>query len=333
MRTRKLGNTDLEFSTIGLGTWAIGGAGWRFGWGEQDDEAAVAGIVKAVELGINWIDTAPVYGIGHSEVLVGRAIKELGNDRPLIATKCGRVAQPDGAIKGSLKRSSVMAECELSLQRLGLETIDLLQIHWPDPHEDIEEAWEAATQLVKHGKVRHIGVSNFNIGHLQRIQPIHAVASLQPPYSMIARDVELNVLPYCKEHQIGAVAYSPMGKGLLTGAFTTKRAEQLAEDDHRSRDPKFASPLLEINLALVEKLKPIAADREGTVAQLAVAWVLRREEVTSAIVGSRRPEQIESIVAAGDWELTEAEIARIEVALTEHAEGIAELGDIDTGRV
>ncbi|QDU95506.1 aldo/keto reductase [Lignipirellula cremea] len=334
MRQRKLGYTDLEFTTVGLGTWAIGGSGWRFAWGPQDDNESVAAIVKAVDLGVNWVDTAAVYGLGHAEVLVGRALKEISpSQRPLVATKCSRVENPDGSIVGNLKRESVIAECEASLQRLGVETIDLYQLHWPDPEADIEEGWQTLIDLKQQGKIRHLGVSNFNVEQMKRLQPLHPIASLQPPYSMIARGVEEEILEFCGENQIGVICYSPMGKGLLTGAFTRERAESLPEDDHRSRDPKFAEPLLGINLLMVERLKPIA-DRAGqTLPQLAVAWVLRREEVTAAIVGARRPDQIAGVAPGGDWVLSNDEIVEVQAALDERDQALAALGDIDTGRV
>jgi len=333
MQRRKLGYTDLEFTTVGLGTWAIGGSGWRFAWGQQDDADSVASVVKAVELGVNWIDTAAVYGIGHSEVLVGQALQQMGSDRPLVATKCSRVQQADGAIVGSLKKESVISECEASLKRLGVDTIDLYQLHWPDPEADIEEGWQTLVDLKQQGKIRYIGVSNFNVEQMKRLQPIHPIASLQPPYSMIARGVEDDILDFCGANDIGVICYSPMGKGLLTGSFSRERAESLPDDDHRSRDPKFAEPLLGINLRFVEQLQPIAEQAGKTMPQLAIAWVLRRPEVTAAIVGARRPDQIEGTAPGGDWVLSSDEIVTIQAALDERDQALAALGDIDTGRV
>jgi len=314
MRTRKLGWTDLNLTVVGLGTWAIGGGGWKYGWGPQDDRESKAAILRALELGINWIDTAPVYGLGHAEEIVGETLKEL-SDRPIIATKCGRAWDKDGNIFGRLKGESIRAEVEASLRRLKVDVIDLYQIHWPDPDEDIEEAWGTIADLVREGKVRYAGVSNFNVEQLRRIQPIHPVASLQPPYSMLRRDVEEELLGYCAEKDIGVIVYSPMQKGLLTGKFSRERVRSLPEDDHRRGDPNFQEPRLSINLKLVEGLRAIAEKRGRTVAQLAIAWVLRRPEVTAAIVGARRPSQIEETAPAGDWALSEEDIAAIDALL------------------
>ena len=317
MRTRKLGKTGLQLTTIGVGTWAIAGGAWKFGWGRQDERQAVSGVVRGVELGINWIDTAAVYGDGRSEELVGRALKQLGSSRrPIIATKCGRIVQPDGNVSGVLRRESIVAECEASLRRLGIDCIDLYQMHWPDPDDQIEEGWSAMADLVQQGKVRHIGVSNFSVDQMDRVRGIYEIASLQPPYSMITAAAEKKLLPYCAEHRIGVVAYSPMCKGLLTGAFTRERAAALSADDHRCRDPKFREPQLSRHLELVDHLKSIAAEHNRTVAELAIAWVLRRPAVTSAIVGVRRPEQIDQTAGAGDWELPADVIARIDQLLS-----------------
>jgi aryl-alcohol dehydrogenase-like predicted oxidoreductase len=313
MDRRRLGNSDVELTTIGLGTWAIGGGDWKFGWGPQDEDAAVEAIVRGVELGINWIDTAAVYGKGRSEELVARALKRISpSQRPVVATKCGRIIQPDGNIIGVLKRQSVLAECEASLKRLQVESIDLYQLHWPDPDVDIEEAWSTLIDLKRQGKVRHIGVSNHSPRQMARLQDMHPIASLQPPYSMLARDIEAETLACCREQGIGVVCYSPMCKGLLTGQFSRQRAAQLDPSDHRTRDPRFQSPLLDENLDFVESLKPLANRVGRSVAQLAIAWTLRRPEVTSAIVGVRRPDQIESTAPAGDWRLPTDLIAEIE---------------------
>lgn len=334
MQTRPLGNSTLQFTTIGLGTWAIAGGGWKFGWGPQDETAALAAIRRGVELGINWIDTAAAYGNGRSEELVGRALQQLpASDRPLVATKCGRIFQPDGEITGCLKRDSVIAECEASLRRLQLDAIDLYQIHWPDPEEELEEGWATLAELVKQGKVRWAGVSNCSVDQLQRLQPIHPVASLQPPYNLLDREIEDATLAFCHEHGIGVVAYSPMGKGLLTGAFDRSRAAALESDDHRSRDPKFCDPLLSVNLQLVERLRPVAERHGKSIAELAIAWVLRRPEVTSAIVGARRPEQIEQTASAADWQLLPEDLAQIQQALDQRDHALRELGPLDSGRV
>jgi aryl-alcohol dehydrogenase-like predicted oxidoreductase len=324
MQTRLLGRSGLELTTIGLGTWAIGGGDWRFGWGPQDEQDAVRAVVRAVELGVNWVDTAAVYGNGRSEELVGKALRQLpAARRPLVATKCSRIIQPDGAIEGVLKRASILKECEASLRRLGIDVIDLYQLHWPLPDEDIEEGWETLVDLRKQGKVRHIGVSNFSVEQIQRLMPIQPVESQQPPYSMIRPEVERDVLPYCEENRIGVVCYSPMGKGLLTGKFTRERAEALPESDHRSRDASFSGKNLEANLQLVEGLVQVAARHGRSIAQLAIAWTLRRPEVTSAIVGARRPDQIEETVSAGDWKLDDEDIHRIDRLLADRQAKLA----------
>ncbi|MDG2487578.1 MAG: aldo/keto reductase [Roseibacillus sp.] len=334
MQQRALGNTQLQLTTIGIGTWAIGGGDWAFGWGDQDEKEAVAGIQKGVDLGVNWIDTAAIYGDGASEVLVRKALQDIPrSERPLVATKCGRVMQEDGTVMGSLKKESVIRECEASLQRLGVECIDLYQIHWPDPDEDIEEAWHAMVQMKEEGKIREIGVSNHSVQQLERLQSIHPVASLQPPYSMLNRELEEDRLPYCGENGVGVVCYSPMMKGLLTGAFTRERAEALSDKDHRSRDPKFTAPQLELNLEVVEAIRPIAEEAGRPMAQLPLAWVLRRSEVTSAIVGVRKPSQIEQTVGGGDWILTPEELDVIEGALEVRAERLAQLGEASQGWV
>jgi aryl-alcohol dehydrogenase-like predicted oxidoreductase len=311
MKTRQLGTTDLHLSVVGLGAWAIGGGGWKFSWGNQDDADSVATIRRALELGVNWIDTAPVYGTGHSEEVVGEAIKGL-TKRPIIATKCGRRWDEARMPFARIKRASVLEEVDDSLRRLGIECIDLYQMHWPQPDEDIEEAWLAMADCVKAGKIRHIGVCNFSVAQLKRIQPIHPVASLQPPYSMLVRDIEAKLLPFCAEQKIGIVCYSPMQKGILTDKFTRAWVDGLAKDDHRSQhDPRFQEPALSTNLALVERLRPIAQASGHSVAQLAIAWVLRHAAVTSAIVGARKPAQIEETVGAGDWALSAGEIESI----------------------
>ncbi|HUW23121.1 MAG TPA: aldo/keto reductase [bacterium] len=317
MKTRKLGRTDLNLSTIGLGTWAIGGSGWKFSWGPQDDKESISAIRRALELGINWIDTAAVYGLGHSEEIVGKAIRGL-RDKPIIATKCGRFGDRKGDLFGRLKKESIRSEVEASLKRLNIEVIDLYQIHWPQPEEDIEEAWTTLGDLIKEGKIRYAGVSNFNIKQLKRVQPIHLVDSFQPPYSMLERGIEGKILQYCSANNIGVIVYSPMQKGLLTGKFTRERAHKLPEDDHRRRDPRFQEPELSANLKLVEDLRLIAEKSGRTVAQLAIAWVLRHPEVTAAIVGARRPSQIEETVIAGDWVLSKEHIAVIEALLDRH---------------
>lgn len=315
MQTRRLGQTELELTVIGLGTWAIGGP-WEFGWGPQDDNDSISTILKAIEGGINWIDTAAIYGFGHSEEVVGKAIKELG-ERPIIATKCGLVWDQQHRKTNCLERDSIVCECEASLERLGVDRIDLYQMHWPIPDEQIEEAWEAMAKLAEQGKVRYVGVSNFNVGQLKRVEQICPVASLQPPYSMIQRDVEDELLGYCADNNIGVVAYSPMQKGLLTGKFSAERAANLAPDDHRRRDRNFLEPKLGANLKLVEGLGPIAQRNGLTLAQLAIAWVLRRKEVTAAIVGARRAGQIAETISAAEGVLGNEDLAEIEGLLAQ----------------
>jgi len=310
MKVKILGQTELELTVIGLGTWAIGGP-WEVGWGPQDDNESVSTILAAVEGGINWIDTAAIYGLGHSEEVVGRAIKELG-ERPIIATKCGLVWDRQGRKTNCLKKDSIMRECEASLKRLGIDVIDLYQVHWPEPDEQVEEAWEAMSRLAETGKVRYTGASNFGVSQLERVRRINPVASLQLPYSLIRRDVEDELLGYCADNNIGVVAYSPMQKGLLTGKFSAERMANLAPDDHRCRDRNFLEPKLSANLRLVEGLRPIAQRNGLTLAQLAIAWVLRRPEVTAAIVGARRPVQIAETIKAAEAVLQDEDLAEIE---------------------
>ncbi len=315
MQTRQLGYSDLHLTTIGLGTWAIGGGDWAFGWGPQDDADSIAAIHRALDLGINWIDTAAVYGLGRSEEVVGRAIADR-RDQVIIATKCGRVWQEGNTTpSGRLKADSVRREAEASLRRLKVEVIDLYQIHWPQPDEDIEEAWGVIADLIRAGKVRYGGVSNFSLAQLERVQPIHPVASLQPPYSMLKRGVEDELLAYCAANKIGVIVYSPMQAGLLTGKFSRERVTSLPGEDWRTRSEFFQEPQLSANLELVEGLRPVAERSGKTVAQLALAWVLRRPEVTAAIVGARHPGQIEETAPAGDWQLSSAELAQIDALL------------------
>lgn len=318
MQTRQLGPTDLHLTRIGLGTWPMGGGAWKFSWGPQDDEQSVRTIHRALDLGINWIDTAPVYGLGHSEEIVGRAIRGL-RDRPLIATKCERRWDENRQIYPCLKRESIRTEAEASLRRLGVDVIDLYQVHWPAPEEDLEEGWEAVSELIREGKVRYAGVSNFNLAQLQRIQPIHPVASLQPPYSMLVRGIEAEILPYCAEHGIGVIPYSPMQKGLLTGKVTVEWVAGLPADDHRRNDPQFQPPRLAANIQLAEGLRQLAERQGKTAAQAAIAWVLRRPEVTAAIVGARRTSQIEETVPGAEWQLSGDDLAAIDALLERHA--------------
>jgi len=315
MKIRKLGSSDLYITPIGLGTWAIGGGDNPYGWGPQDDRDSIDTIHCALDLGINWIDTAKGYGHGHSEEVVGKAVKGR-RDQVILATKCGILWKEDGSnIYGCLECSSIREEVESSLKRLQTDVIDLYQIHWPLPDDCIEEGWGTIADLIKEGKVRYGGVSNFSVEQLKRIQPIHPVASLQPPYSMLRREVEAGLLEYCARNQIGVIVYSPMQAGLLSGRFTRERAASLPADDWRKNSPDFNEPQLSFNLELVDALRPIAARKSQPVANLALAWTLRRPEVTGAIAGARRPDQIEETARAADLDLTAEDAAEIEALL------------------
>jgi aryl-alcohol dehydrogenase-like predicted oxidoreductase len=326
MQRRKLGYTDLNLTVVGLGTWAIGGGHWEFGWGPQDDADSIAAIRRALELGVNWIDTAAAYGLGHSEEIVGEAIKGR-RDQVIVATKCGLVWDDPstGRIHNRLKRWSVRQEAEDSLRRLGIEVIDLYQIHWPIPDKDIEAAWTEIAMLIEEGKIRYAGVSNFDVGQIERVQAIHPVASLQPPYNMLERQIEHEVLSYCSAKGIGVVAYSPMASGLLTGKYTRGKIAALpAEDWRRQRNVHFQEPELSANLELVQKLRHIAGQHNRPLSQLAVAWVLCCPEVTSAIVGARRPGQIEDVAPAAEWRLTDEQISAIKALLAERDARLAD---------
>jgi aryl-alcohol dehydrogenase-like predicted oxidoreductase len=311
MKTRKLGNSDLQITPIGFGAWAIGGD-WQFGWGKQDDSASIAAIHRALELGINWIDTAPAYGIGHSEEIVAKALKEWTKQRPLIFTKCGMVWNEKGEIDYSLKPDSVRREVENSLRRLRVDVIDLYQIHWPD--DDLaktEKGWETMAALKKEGKVRWIGVSNCSVPEIQTLQKIAPVTSLQPPYSLIKPDAEKELLPLCQKENIGVIVYSPMASGLLTGAMTRERLRALPPTDWRSKNPEFQEPKLTENLARVEKLRAIGKRHGRTPGEVAIAWTLRQPAVTGAIVGARAPGQLDGIIGAMDFRLSQDEIKEI----------------------
>ncbi|MFA6504957.1 MAG: aldo/keto reductase [Treponemataceae bacterium] len=315
MDTRVLGWTGERLTTLGIGSFALGGNNWRFAWGAQDDNDSITAIRRGLDLGINWVDTAAVYGLGHAEEIVAKAIKGRRKDI-FLATKCGRCwNEGDPVPFARLKADSVRNELEASLKRLGTDVIDLYQVHWPQPEADIEEAWGVIADAVKAGKVRYAGVSNFNVAQLKRAQAIHPVASLQPPYSMLKREVEAEILPYCREQKIGVVAYSPMQMGLLTGAFNRERLAALPKDDIRRENPFYQEPSFGATLELVDGLKPIAARLGITLSQLALAWVLRRPEVTSAIVGARKPSQIEETAPGGNVKLSSADVAEIEALL------------------
>jgi aryl-alcohol dehydrogenase-like predicted oxidoreductase len=314
LKTTELGDTGLEITPVGFGAWAIGGGGWQFGWGPQEDDESIATIHRALELGLNWIDTAAGYGFGHSEEVVGRALQGL-DERPYVFTKASLVPGPDGRVLNNLKRASILREAEDSLERLGVEAIDLYQIHWPNPEDDIEEGWSAFAELKEQGLVRHIGVSNFDVDQLKRIQSIAPVETLQPPYSLIAREVEDEILPYTERAGIGVIAYSPMGSGLLTGAMTRERIERLPEDDWRKHSERFQEPQLSRHLALVTRLENVAARLDTTPGAVAITWTLNHPAVDGAIVGFRRPNQVEELIDAAGLELSDADMAEIEKAI------------------
>jgi aryl-alcohol dehydrogenase-like predicted oxidoreductase len=320
MKTKQLGNSDLNLTPIGVGAWAMGGGGWAFGWGPQDDEESVSAIHAALDKGVNWIDTAAVYGLGHSEEVVGRAVKGLAHP-PYIFTKCARIWNERREIGKSLKADSVRREVEASLRRLNVERIDLYQIHWPEPDEQIEEGWTTMAQLKAEGKVRYIGVSNFSADQMRRAQAIAPITSLQPPYSMISPEIEESILPYCGANNIGVLAYSPMKSGLLSGAMTHERVAAFPADDFRRRVPHFQEPLLSRNLALAELLREIGKGHGRSPGEVAIAWVLRRPEVTAAIVGMRSASQVEGVIGAAEFRLSADEIARIEAFFKQRAAG------------
>jgi aryl-alcohol dehydrogenase-like predicted oxidoreductase len=311
LKTAQLGNTEFEITRIGFGAWALGGGGWEFGWGPQEDEESIATIHHALEVGINWIDTAAAYGFGHSEEIVGRALEGM-REPPYVFTKCSLLEGPGHRVVHNLKRESILREAEASLERLGVDAIDLYQIHWPIPDEDIEEGWSALVELKEQGLVRHIGVSNFDVAQLRRIQRIAPVETLQPPYSLVSREVEAAILPYCEQEGIGVIVYSPMGSGLLTGKMTRERIERLPADDWRKHHPRFQEPQLSRELALVERLKAVAARYDTTPGAVAVAWTLRHPAVDGAIVGFRRPDQVDPILAAAVLELGDDDVDELE---------------------
>jgi aryl-alcohol dehydrogenase-like predicted oxidoreductase len=320
MDKRRLGDTDLDLTEIGFGAWAIGGTGWQWGWGPQDDEESIAAIRRALELGINWIDTAAIYGLGHSEEIVAKAV---GTHRKevIIATKCSLVWDANRKISDSLRAESVMRECDASLKRLKTDVIDLYQIHWPTDNEHIEEGWTAIGKLIEQGKVRWGGVSNFHydLNNMHRAQSVREISSLQAAYSMLRRYPEKETFDYLRDNNIGFLAYSPMQAGLLTGKLDPSK---IAADDWRRGSNEFKEPNLRINLEFVEKLVPIAKKYNKTVAQLSIAWVLRASEVTSAIVGARRPAQIEETVGGAGWTIQNKDLKAIDALLAQRAEQI-----------
>src|SRR4051795_13177721 len=303
MQKKRLGNSDMELTPVGVGAWAMGGSGWAFAWGPQDDDESIAAIRQALDVGINWIDTAAVYGLGHSEEVVARALEGVRN-RPYVFTKCSMVWDEHREIGHRLKADSIRRECEASLRRLRVDAIDLYQVHWPDPDEDVEEGWATLAALKQEGKVRHIGVSNFNVEQMERARAIAPIPSLQPRYSLLHRGIEAEVLPFCAWENIGVIAYSPMASGLLTGAMTRERVADLPADDWRKRHPDFQEPRLSRNLKLVRLLRAIGRLHGRTPAEVAVAWVLHNPAVTGAIVGARRPGQVRGVVGAAQLRLS-----------------------------
>jgi aryl-alcohol dehydrogenase-like predicted oxidoreductase len=321
MQTRKLGNSDLQITPIGYGAWAIGGSGWQFAWGSQDDNDSIAAIHRSLELGVNWIDTAAVYGLGHSEEVVARALKTWPGARPYVFTKGGLRWDAQGNVSKVLNADSIRREVEDSLRRLSVEVIDLYQVHWPpDPDSaELEEGWSTLAALQRQGKVRWIGVSNFNVQQLRRAQAMAAVTSLQPRYSLVHREIEDQVLPYCLREGIGVIVYSPMASGLLTGAMTRARAAKLPKDDWRKNHPDFTEPALSRNLALVERLEEIAKRHNRSTGEVAIAWTLRHPAVTGAIVGARNARQAEGVMRAGEFRLSQEEVTEIETFFVETA--------------
>jgi aryl-alcohol dehydrogenase-like predicted oxidoreductase len=305
----------MWLTPIGFGAWAIGGGNWAMSWGPQDDNASIAAIHKAFDLGVNWIDTAAIYGLGHSEEIVGRAVKE-SSFKPFVFTKSGMVWNEKQEIKRTLLE--IRREVEGSLRRLQLDVIDLYQIHWPVEDKDIEEGWSTMADLQREGKVRHIGVSNFSIAQMERCLEIARITSLQPPYSMINRSVEAEILPYCKEHAIGVINYSPMHSGLLTGAMTKERVANLPPDDFRRNAKNYQEPQLSRNLAIADFLKVIGARHGVSAGVVAIAWTLSNPAITASIVGGRSPEQVEGVWPAAKFRLSKDELEEINAYLEAH---------------
>lgn len=315
METNVLGNSDLSITPVGFGAWAIGG-NWEFGWGAQDDTQSVAAIHRALELGINWIDTAAVYGLGHSEEVVAGALQDWPGPRPYVFTKCGMIWNDQGKVDYSLRQESVRRECEASLRRLNTDVIDLYQVHWTaDDLDETIEGWTTLVALQKEGKVRWIGLSNASVEEMEKLQTIGPITSLQPPYSLIRREVETAQLPWCRQENVGVIVYSPMGSGLLTGAMSRQRLASLPETDWRTRNEQFKEPKLSENLKLVERLRAVAARHGRTPGEVAIAWTLRDPAVTGAIVGARDPKQVDGIIGAMDFRLSASEIAEVEAPL------------------
>jgi aryl-alcohol dehydrogenase-like predicted oxidoreductase len=313
MQTHSLGNSDLHITPIGFGAWALGGGDWQFGWGSQDDQDSIAAVHRALEIGVNWIDTAAVYGLGHSEEVVARALADWKGQRPYVFTKCGMVWDAQRQVGYSLQEASLRRECEDSLRRLRVDVIDLYQIHWPaDDPAETGIGWQTLAKLQQEGKVRWIGASNFSVEELAAAHAIAPLTALQPPYSLLKRDVESAQLPWCAEHGVGVIGYSPMASGLLTGTMSRERIAKLPADDWRGENAEFREPKLSANLALADRLRAVAARHGRTAGQAAVAWTLRGPAVTGAIVGARNASQVDGVMSAGDWRLTAEEIAEIE---------------------
>ena len=316
METRKLGNSDLQITPVGFGAWALGGGGWEFSWGPQEDADSIAAIHRALELGVNWIDTAAVYGTGHSEEVVGRAVKDWRGARPYVFTKCSLTWDEARMVQPNHSAASIRKECEDSLRRLGVDVIDLYQMHWPprDNGSSLEEAWTTMSELRKAGRVRWIGVSNFDVAQMRRAQAIAPVTSNQPPYSIIRRAIEADILPFTKQQGIGTISYAPMASGLLTGGMTRERAASLPPDDFRNNNPEFTEPRLTKNLELVERLRRVGARYGRGPGEVAIAWVIRNPAITGAIVGARNAKQAEGVMRAGDLKLSAEDVKEIEAA-------------------
>jgi aryl-alcohol dehydrogenase-like predicted oxidoreductase len=316
MKLRKLGNSDLNITPVGFGAWAIGGSGWEFAWGQQEDTDSIAAILRTLELGVNWIDTAAVYGTGHSEEIVAQALKQWKGKRPYVFTKCVLRWDENRKVYADHSAASIRKECEDSLRRLQIDAIDLYQMHWPprDNGSGLEEAWQAMNALKKEGKVRWVGVSNFDVEQMKRAEKIAPITSDQPPYSIIRRAIEAEVLPHCEKNGIGVISYAPMASGLLTGAMTRERAAALPQDDFRSRNPEFKEPRISRNIELVERLRKVGARHARGPGEVAIAWVLRHSAITGAIVGARNAKQAEGVMRAGELKLSQEEFAEIEGA-------------------
>ena len=311
MQTKRLGNSDMNITPLGIGAWAMGGAGWAFSWGAQDDNDSIAAIHAGLDRGINWIDTAAVYGLGHSEEVVARAVQGR-SPKPYVFTKCARVWNERGEIGKSLKADSIRRELDASLRRLKVDTIDLYQIHWPEPDEEVEEGWSTLAKLKQEGKVRNIGVSNFNAAQMRRAQAIAPITSLQPPYSLISPEIEESILPYAAANNIGVIVYAPMKSGLLTGAMTRERVAKMPDDDFRKRALNFQEPHLSRNLALADLLRTIGQRHGRTAGEVAIAWTLRHPAITAAIVGMRSAQQVDGVIGAAEFRLNAEELAEID---------------------